>query len=547
MNKEILNDLLKLLLDKRLNDLEQKNADEIKDFKNINKYFSKNEELIKDIIIKVQEKKRKSLIRQKTSDNLKLNIHKRGSGLITASNRRRVTKSKDRIEKDINNNNFSNLNKDKIDGNYKVKKPNERINERKNYKTPIKLNQINKNRNKKETNNEQNINANINITNVNKNVRNKTPLSSFNSNNILSNRIKRKSKGDIMNNTMNNKLNKSYIMNNTNKSILNKSNNNISNLDNKKCKTNTSIKKTKKKININQKPKTNLFFKKFDINKNINESEKNSEINTDNKNMIDAHKNFGDWLGTEEGRFVLISLSNYLDSKSKYSLFSSKKSYIKFLYRHIEDKYTEFKENNKINPNSNSIQEKINEIKQSNDDTHKFNLSIGTLKALELLNNEEHLKFFTSEKYDSFSDDICLVYKIIFQLTPFNEIKNSENKKIFFENMIKYVENCAKNEEKNVGQIFKEIVKKFEFNKENILDVKNMILGNEDKLKPKFYSKICKTTGLIIFLIKDIFEYLGFNNNNNKCSPAVILANLEFLEKMKAKIPNYLKFLKQFT
>ncbi len=113
--------------------------------------------------------------------------------------------------------------------------------------------------------------------------------------------------------------------------------------------------------------------------------------------------------------------------------------------------------------------------------------------------------------------------------------------------MTKYVEHCAKNEEKSVGQIFKEIVKKFEFNKDNILDVKNMILGNEDKLKPKFYSKICKTTGLIIFLIKDIFEYLGFNSNNNKCSPAVILANLEFLEKMKAKIPNYLKFLKQFT
>ncbi len=298
------------------------------------------------------------------------------------------------------------------------------------------------------------------------------------------------------------------------------------------------------KINIG----FNLIYKNNTIKINLyGEKEENSEINTDNKNMIDAHKNFGDWLGTEEGRFVLISLSNYLDSKSKYSLFSSKKSYINFLYRHIEDKYTEFKENNKINPNSNSIQEKINEIKQSNDDTHKFNLSIGTLKALELLNNEEHLKFFTSEKYDSFSDDIYLVYKIIFQLTPFNEIKNSENKKIFFENMIKYVENCAKNEEKSVGQIFKEIVKKFEFNKDNILDVKNMILGNEDKLKPKFYSKICKTTGLIIFLIKDIFEYLGFNNNNNKCSPAVILANLEFLEKMKAKIPNYLKFLKQFT
>ena len=346
-----------------------------------------------------------------------------------------------------------------------------------------------------------------------------------------------------MNNTMNNKLNKSYIMNNTNKSILNKSNNNISNLDNKKCKTNTSIKKTKKKININQKPKTNLFFKKFDINKNINESEKNSEINTDNKNMIDAHKNFGDWLGTEEGRFVLISLSNYLDSKSKYSLFSSKKSYIKFLYRHIEDKYTEFKENNKINPNSNSIQEKINEIKQSNDDTHKFNLSIGTLKALELLDNEEHLKFFTSEKYDSFSDDIYLVYKIIFQLTPFNEIKNSENKKEFFEKMCQYISDNIKGDK--IGDLFKIIVNNFDFSQENIFQIKKIIKGNEDKLKPKYYSKICQTTGLVIFLIKDILEYLGLNQTK-KTSPAIILANLEFLEKMKTKIPNYLKTLQKY-
>ena len=61
---------------------------------------------------------------------------------------------------------------------------------------------------------------------------------------------------------------------------------------------------------------------------------------------------------------ILLSISNYLDIKSKYNLLSCQKQYIKYLYRLIEDSYTEFKENNKINPNSNIIQEKINEIKE---------------------------------------------------------------------------------------------------------------------------------------------------------------------------------------
>ena len=97
-----------------------------------------------------------------------------------------------------------------------------------------------------------------------------------------------------------------------------------------------------------------------------------------------------------------------------------------------------------------------------------------------------------------------------------------------------------------IGDLFKEIVNNFVFSKDNIIQIKNIIKGNEDKLKPKYYSKICATTGFVIFLVKDILDYLGLNNNKTKFSPSVILANLEFIEKMKTKIPNYLKILQKY-
>ena len=137
------------------------------------------------------------------------------------------------------------------------------------------------------------------------------------------------------------------------------------------------------------------------------------------------------------------------------------------------------------------------------------------------------------------TNKLYLVYKIIFQLTNNDEIKNAENKKDFHEKMVKYIQDNVKDDK--IGDLFKEIVNNFVFSKDNIIQIKNIIKGNEDKLKPKYYSKICATTGFVIFLVKDILDYLGLNNNKTKFSPSVILANLEFIEKMKTKIPNYLK------
>ena len=118
------------------------------------------------------------------------------------------------------------------------------------------------------------------------------------------------------------------------------------------------------------------------------------------------------------------------------------------------------------------------------------------------------MKFFDINKYESFTDDIYLVYKIIFQLTNNDEIKNAENKKDFHEKMVKYIQDNVKDDK--IGDLFKEIVNNFVFSKDNIIQIKNIIKGNEDKLKPKYYSKICATTGFVIFFSKRYFGLSWF-------------------------------------
>ena len=58
------------------------------------------------------------------------------------------------------------------------------------------------------------------------------------------------------------------------------------------------------------------------------------------------------------------------------------------------------------------------------------------------------------------------------------------------------------------------------------------------------YSKICGTTGLVIFLIKDALEYCGIIQNDKKNIPSILLKNLEYLETIEKKVDKYIDMLK---
>ena len=52
-------------------------------------------------------------------------------------------------------------------------------------------------------------------------------------------------------------------------------------------------------------------------------------------------------------------------------------------------------------------------------------------------------------------------------------------------------------------------MKNFDFSEENIYIISKLCENKEKKISPSFFSKICGTTGLVIFLIRDALEYTG--------------------------------------
>ena len=49
----------------------------------------------------------------------------------------------------------------------------------------------------------------------------------------------------------------------------------------------------------------------------------------------------------------------------------------------------------------------------------------------------------------------------------------------------------------------------------NIYEIYTLIENNLNKIIPSYFSKICGTTGLFVFFIKDVLDFLGITNNSN--------------------------------
>ena len=141
-----------------------------------------------------------------------------------------------------------------------------------------------------------------------------------------------------------------------------------------------------------------------------------------------------------------------------------------------------------------------------------LNLTKGTLKAIKLLNEDIFSRLFSEKKTPK--KDILLVYKIYFLLINYDEIINNNN--ISLSNDI-FWEKC-----RNYFLINKGIISDILINniKEKKLILTNTILyriyklyeKNTSKLCSAYYSKLCGTTSLFIFYIKDILDFLGFSN-----------------------------------
>ena len=73
-----------------------------------------------------------------------------------------------------------------------------------------------------------------------------------------------------------------------------------------------------------------------------------------------------------------------------------------------------------------------------------------------------------------------------------------------------------------------------------------MIENVKSKIVPSYFSKICGTTGLIVFVVKDALEYSGAIVNDKKTQPRKIYDNILYeKEQYINKIKYYKELIKE--
>ena len=266
------------------------------------------------------------------------------------------------------------------------------------------------------------------------------------------------------------------------------------------------------------------------------------EKNQENKEEHKKEKKICLFEKIMENNKIINSISEFLDDETQYNLFSCNKKTIKFLNEKLINSLEILKKRNNVSSTS-TIQDQINSLKSNykneeyNAEPQQFSLSKATVKAIELLNEDSYNKIFRNKELPPNINEIIIVYRIFFQFLKDNSIKDIKDDKSFWSEASEYI---LRNNNGKTGDFFKNSINNFDFNIKNIYKIKKLTNGNEEKLKPSSFPKVCPTTQLIVFLIKDTFEYTGIIHNLKKCQPSILLKYLEYINDIQKKIETYI-------
>ena len=242
------------------------------------------------------------------------------------------------------------------------------------------------------------------------------------------------------------------------------------------------------------------------------------------------------------------TIANFQTTNPKSKTLIKNKSFVNFLKDSntknqiknslTKEKKTLLNDNKKYLDKINTIKNNFNE-EELNSEIKPIEFTRGALKALSLLNEPDYQKIFDDDTIPS--SDLILVYKIYFQLINketdiINLINNCSDDALIWENIFKYIKNNT--EDDKLGDLFKNVLNNMDCSIENIFNLIKMVNqnNNKDKLNPLFYSKLCPTTGLLIFLIKESLDYLGVLESNKTPPQRLIQIYQHYLDLNKEKI-----------
>ncbi|CAG9316599.1 unnamed protein product [Blepharisma stoltei] len=135
----------------------------------------------------------------------------------------------------------------------------------------------------------------------------------------------------------------------------------------------------------------------------------------------------------------------------------------------------------------------------------KFELSVGAKSALSLLTTMDDDKFYL-DRYPS--PDVVWAFRVFFQLLNLAVPEDDNEAWNYCREFLIAARNKDSNK-KSIDRVFIEKVNEFDFSEDNIDVIENMIIGNDSKLNPQYFTDFCPLTGLLMFAIREAALYGG--------------------------------------
>ena len=233
------------------------------------------------------------------------------------------------------------------------------------------------------------------------------------------------------------------------------------------------------------------------------------------------------------------NIISYMNSSDALSFVSSTKLFKEKYQKVIKDYEASLKEILDLQEGQ-TVDNKIEEFNikyKSDEDPSKpypeFQLTKGALRAIELLNNEKYNQLFKKNILDPNLKEIIVIYRILFRLLNQKAICDIEDDSEF------WIKVCDFFNEKGIdklGTFLVDSTKAFNFEDHNVYLINKLIINKKAKMFPSYYSKICSSTGLIMFLIKDVLEYCGIIFSEKKTPHNRVVNTLLYEKKLLEKV-----------
>lgn len=163
----------------------------------------------------------------------------------------------------------------------------------------------------------------------------------------------------------------------------------------------------------------------------------------------------------------------------------------------------------------------------------------GAIKAVELLNDKMYMQIFRAETIPP--DEVINIYRILLLFIDKRDVAIIKYSHQFWPEVCNLFLNES---DGKIGTFITKYANNLNFSTENIFQISKIIGSDLNKMTAPNFTKICATTGLVFFFIKDALEYSGIIVD--KKTPPIKLMNLyeynhEFLtsklDRLKNKLP----------